>query len=162
MCSVISLIFASLIFPVVFLFAGLIPMGSPAAGAGVAPAVPVTTGTAASIEISADVTSAQVGDTLTITGVPVNIGLPYYTLTLSSGLTAIVTYENEVLMTGFDSNFRVLSMTGDMNQATFVLRALVPGTVEAVISATGEVTTPEGAFMWGGGASEPIELIVRE
>jgi hypothetical protein len=160
MCSVVSLIFASLIFPVALLFGGLMSVGvettvGPLAPVVVTPAVPAT-----SIEISADATSVQVGDTVTITGFPINLGIPYYTLTLSSGAMATVTYANEVRALESDAQFEIVSAVGEMNTVTFVLRALAPGTVEAGISATGEVTTPEGAFAWGGTSSPPLTLIV--
>jgi len=119
------------------------------------------------IEISVDAVSVQVGDTVTLSGVPVNIGLPYYTLTLSSGAAATITYSGEVrgeVGDGYlsrDSIFEIVSAQAEMNQVTFLLRALASGSAEAVISATGEVRSPEGAFMWGGGASDPLTLTIH-
>lgn len=120
------------------------------------------------VEISADVTRVQVGGTLTLSGVPVNIGLPYYTLTLSSGASATVTYSGEVrgeAGDGYlsrDDLFEIVSAQAAMGEVTFLLRALAPGSAEAVISATGEVRSAEGAFMWGGGASIPLTLTITE
>ena len=103
-----------------------------------------------------------------LSGVPVNIGLAYYTLTLSSGASATITYYGEVQGETGDSYlarddlFEIVSAQAEMYQVTFLLRALAPGSAEAVISATGEVTTPQGAFMWGGGTSEPLTLTITE
>ncbi len=120
-----------------------------------------------SVMLSADSPRVRVGDTLTLTGVPVNIGLPYYTLTLSSGAALTITYAGEVTPPGVDgalardSIFEIVSAQAALNRVSVVLRALAPGSVEAVISATGEVRTPEGAFTWSGGASQPLLLTVE-
>ena len=116
------------------------------------------------IEISTDATSISVGDTLTITGVPFNIGLPYYTLTISSGAAATITYDSRMISNvgeGYlarDDKFEIVSAEADMNRVVFVLRALASGSIRASISATGEVRTPEGAFMWGVGISEELTI----
>lgn len=118
---------------------------------------------AASVRMTASATRVRVGDDVTLTGTPTNIGLPYYTLTLSNGASVTVTYDNQVRESlGANTQFALVSAAGSMNEVTFVLRALAPGTVDASISATGEVRTPEGAFMWGYGGSDPITLTVTE
>jgi hypothetical protein len=115
------------------------------------------------VEISASATALRVGDTLTIRGVPVNLGLPIYTLTLSSGATASVTYDNQPRdLPASDGLFEIVAAQGEMNAVTFTLRALAAGTAEVSISATGEARTPEGAFMWSGGGSSALTLTVSE
>lgn len=168
MGCVFSLIFANLLCPLALLFAGMMPFGAassvrmPTTLVGTVQPTSATT-TAASIQISADATEMQVGDTVTLTGVPVNIGIPYYTLTLSCGAQVTVTYYNELRdALDSDAQFEIISAVGEMNRVVFTLRALAPGTVRAAISATGEVRTPEGVFMWGGGMSEELELVVSE
>lgn len=117
----------------------------------------------ASVRLDASATSVRAGDDVTLTGTPTNIGLPYYTLTLSNGASVTVTYDNQVRDSlGANAQFALVSAVGSMNEVTFVLRALAPGTVDASISATGEVQTPEGAFMWGYGGSDPITLTVTD
>jgi hypothetical protein len=101
------------------------------------------------VEISASATSVRVGETITIGGVPLNIGLPIYTLTLSSGASASVTYDNQIRGNPApDALFEVVAAHGEMNSVTFTLRALAPGSADAGISASGEVRTHEGAYMW--------------
>lgn len=136
----------------------------------VAPAVEPTAPaiSAPRVEISADVTRVQVGGTLALSGVPLNVGIPYYTLTLSSGASATITYFGELrgeVGEGYlarDDLFEIVSAQAAMGEVTFLLRALAPGSAEAVISATGEVRSAEGAFMWGGGTSDPLTLTVTE
>lgn len=133
------------------------------------PTFPTPTPTAAAvipaprIDLSASATSLHVGETVTLTGIPVNIGVPYYTLTLSSGASVTLTYDNQIRESlGANPQFELVSAEGTMSRVTFVLRALAPGSVDATISATGEVRSPEGAFMWSYGSSAPVTLTLTE
>ncbi|MEP7290813.1 MAG: hypothetical protein ABI835_03470 [Chloroflexota bacterium] len=127
----------------------------------VMPSVP-----SAAIAISADAILVPVGGTITLTGIPLNIGLPYYTLTLSSGAVATITYQGEVISAvsdGYlsrDDHFEIMSADANMGQVIFLLRALMPGSEDAMISVTGEIRTPEGAFMWGSAQSQALTLTV--
>ncbi len=101
------------------------------------------------------------GDTLTLTAVPHNLGLAIYTLTLTSGASATVTYANEVRgALGSDARFEIVSAYAEMYRAEFVLRALAPGSTRATVSATGEVEAAVGAYMWGGGTSPALTLTI--
>ena len=157
-----SLFFVGLACPRALLSAGVLPVAAPPTATPPTPVVVTLAAPAPSVQISADATQLHVGDTLTITGIPVNIGIPHYTLTLSSGATMTVTYTNQVRDSNSDAQFEIVSASAEMSRVTFVLKALAPGTVQAVISATGEVTSPEGAFMWSWGTSEPLELVVTD
>ena len=129
------------------------------------PATPTLTSNVPSphVELSASTTAIRVGETITVSGIPVNLGLPIYTLTLSSGATASITYDDQPRdMPAQDALFEIVAAHGEMNTVTFTLRALAPGSADAVISATGEAHTAEGAFMWSSGASEPVTLVVSE
>lgn len=126
-------------------------------------ATPAVTAPPPQVEISASATSLRVGETITISGVPVNIGLPIYTLTLSSGAGASVGYDNQPQgIPASDAQFEIVAAQGEMNRVSFTLLALAAGRVEAVISATGEVRTPEGAYMWSGGTSSALAITVNE
>ena len=115
------------------------------------------------IDVTASATSLRVGETVTLTGIPSNIGIPYYTLMLSSGASVTITYDNQVQQAlGANPQFELVSAAAGMGEVTFVLRALAPGTVDVTISATGEVTSAEGAYMWGYGASAPVTLTITE
>ena len=90
------------------------------------------------VEISASATTLHVGETVTITGRQVNIGMPAFTLTLSSGAVMLVNHMNENLSgTDRDQNFEVVSAQSNLNEAVFTLRALAPGEVDVVINAYG-------------------------
>lgn len=162
MRSVFSLIFLAFACPLALLFAGLLPVGVTPIAAPPTPVIVTVAAPAPSIQISTDATQLQVGDTVTLTGIPVNIGIPHYTLVLTSGATITVTYTNQVRDTSSDAQFEIVSASAEMSRVIFVLKALAPGTVQAVISATGEVTSPEGAFSWSYGTSEPLELVVTD
>jgi hypothetical protein len=114
------------------------------------------------IDITAEPETIHVGGTVTITGVPANIGLPYYTLTLTSGASITVTYDNAVRASSGDALFEVVAARGEMNRVVFTLRALAPGSAQAVISATGEVRVHDQAFSWGGGSSSAVTLVVAD
>jgi hypothetical protein len=118
------------------------------------------------VNISASATRLRVGETITITGVPVNIGIPYYTLTLSSGAALTITYYGEVRESAAavpqDELFEIVSAEAEMRRVTFVVRAVAPGNADASIYASGEVRSAEGAFMWSGSSSPTITLTVSE
>lgn len=127
------------------------------------PATPAPSVPPSRVEISSSATAVRVGETIIISGVPVNLGLPIYTLTLSSGASASVSYDDQPRdLPAQDAVFEIVAAHGEMNRVTFTLRALAPGSADAILSATGEARSPEGAFMWSGGASEPLALAVSE
>jgi hypothetical protein len=121
-----------------------------------------------SIALEATPVILQVGETLTVVGRPTGIGLPYYDLTVQdqgaqqAQVLGQVTYENQARpQPGMSQVLELVSAQGDMNQATFVLRAKAPGTAAVQISATGEVQTESGAYTWSGGSSQAIEITVE-
>lgn len=147
----------------------LLPFAAPPAAPVETTPQPTFTAPAAAlptVNISASAPRLRVGETITITGVPVNIGIPYYTLTLSSGAALTVTYYDEVRESAAavpqDDLFEIVSAQGEMNQVTFVVRALAPGSADASIYASGEVRSAQGAFMWSGVNSSTITLTVSE
>jgi hypothetical protein len=110
--------------------------------------------------------SLRVGDTTTITARVIDIGLPRFTITLSSGATLTVDYQNQPRnppdASPKDRNFEIVSAEGDMTSATFVLRALAPGTVEMVVNASGEIHEGYPGPAYWGGDSESFTLTVFE
>ena len=109
-----------------------------------------------------DARRVKVGDTLTAVGVPVGIGLPYYTLHLDSNTVATVTYDGQVKYQGAAGQVvEFVSAYATMSQVEFILQALRPGTVQVSISATGEIHSGyPGPATWGGDASESILITV--
>lgn len=122
------------------------------------------------VEICASASVIRVGETVTVLGVVVDIGLAYYQLYLQdSGAPEAaqaleVTYDGQVRSTAEASAvLDVVSTQAEMRQATFVLRGRAPGVVRVQIGARGEVHYGyPGPATWGGGGSDPITITVTE
>jgi hypothetical protein len=113
----------------------------------------------------------RVGETVTVIGMQVDIGMPYFQLyiqdegaTPGDSLALPLTYLGQVSgVTGSSAVFEVIAAQADLNEAVFVLRGRVPGAVQVWIRATGEVHYGyPGPATWSGGASDPITLTVTE
>jgi hypothetical protein len=142
--------------------------GGEATPAAQSPAGDSSPGQNPSIALEATPVILHVGETLTVVGRPTGIGLPYYDLTVQdqgaqqAQVLGQVTYENQARpQPGMSQVLELVSAQGDMNQATFVLRAKAPGTAAVQISATGEVQTESGAYTWSGGSSQAIAITVE-
>lgn len=112
-------------------------------------------------------TQPRVGQKITVVARPVNIGLAYYYLYAqdeSSDTPAVlvrVTYDNQVSQSqGSSAILRLVSATGTLDLATFVLEAVAPGETSLWVNAIGEVRTPDGAYIWSGGGSQPVLITV--
>ncbi|MGB8649014.1 MAG: hypothetical protein WCF84_27505 [Anaerolineae bacterium] len=122
------------------------------------------------IELCASAATIRVGETLTLTGVPVDIGLPYYILSVrdtGSGefaQLAGVTYENRPNgLAQPSAMFEFVSAKGSMREVTFVLRARQAGAAIVYISATGEIHYGyPGPATNAGGGSEPAMITVQK
>ncbi len=121
------------------------------------------------VEILVSQTELKVGDVLTVTGKPVELGLPYYYLIVrDEGIQQAeplvqVTYDNQVkLMSGKSQVFEFVSAEGQMGLATFQLKAISTGQTTITISATGEMNVgSSGSYMWSGGGSGDILILVN-
>lgn len=118
------------------------------------------------VELSADATTLNVGELVTVTGEAVDIGLPYFQVSLKDDGAAEfaqlvqVTYENEIKSSADISQvLELVSATGDYTQVVLTLRARATGATEIIIGATGEVQT-SGGYMWSGGGSESLTITV--
>jgi hypothetical protein len=127
---------------------------------------PVVNSSDPHVEISADATTLAIGDLVTVTGQAVDIGLPYFYVSLKdSGAIEFaelvaVTYENQIKNSADVSQvLELVSVEGDYGQAVITLRARAVGSTEIAISATGEVHSSQG-YMWSGGGSEPLTITV--
>ncbi len=123
------------------------------------------------IEICSSTATVAAGQTVSVIGAPVDIGLAYYTLSIKDdampdwAAVVMVTYGDEERgLTQRGEVFTLVSAQGSMNQATFVLRARRAGSAQFRISATGEVHYgyPGPATMMGGGGSDSIGVTVTE
>ncbi len=113
--------------------------------------------------LAARTATIKVGETITVTGKPVDIGLPYYDLLLDGKPVVEVQYGGQVRMLGSDNRLEVVSAQGAMQEATFVLRGRAPGTVRTAISATGEVHYGyPGPAMYEGGGSDTVEITISQ
>jgi hypothetical protein len=121
------------------------------------------------IDIGAAQTVLQVGDVITVTGKPMQIGLPYYYLFLrDEGVqdmapVAQITYQGEFSAgEGKSQVLELVSAQADMQQVLFVLRALAPGVTTLSIQATGEIRLQDGAYSMSGTGSGEILISVSE
>lgn len=121
------------------------------------------------VEILVSPTTVKVGDLLTVTGRPVDLGLPYYYLIVrDEGVQQVepivqVTYESKIqTMSGASQVLEFVSAEGKMDQATFQLKAIAAGQTTITISATGEVNSgSSGSSMWSGGGSGDVLVTVQ-
>lgn len=116
------------------------------------------------VSIEIDTTSVTVGETFSVTGWPVQIGMPYYYLIVrDEGVQdalplAQITYNNEFTPgEGSSQVIEVVEARADMQNATFTLRAIGAGNTTLEISVTGEVHTNQGA-LWSGAASGAVMI----
>lgn len=120
------------------------------------------------IEIGAAHSDLQVGEQITVTGKPIQLGLPYYYLYLrdegvqDAPFLAQVTYENQFTAgEGASQVLELVSVQADMSQVVIVLRAKAPGMTTLSIQATGEVRLQDGAYSMSGMAAGDILISVR-
>lgn len=109
----------------------------------------------------------KVGDLITITGRLSGMGIPQYTLLINETATVVVRYDGEVTPQNLDDvGLEFISASGSMATVGFILRATHPGSMEARISASGEIGIDQGngqmAWSWGGATSKVLTLTITE
>jgi hypothetical protein len=122
------------------------------------------------VEVTADHTTLKVGDTLTITGVPIQISNPSYEVNVrDAGVEDMpslvkVTYDNQVTpLNGSSGVLEFVSAEGGLEQVTFVLRAKAPGATTVTIIATGEIHNPgSGLASWIGQGEGVVDITVMK
>ncbi len=121
------------------------------------------------IDIGATQTDLQVGDVITVTGKPMQIGIPYYYLYLrdegvqDAAPVAQITYQGEFSAgEGKSQVLELVSAKADIQQVLFVLRASAPGVTTLSIQATGEIRLQDGAYSMSGTGSGEILISVSE
>lgn len=121
------------------------------------------------VQVEASKIDLKVGDIMTITGRPVNIGQPYYYLVLrdegvqDNPYTVMVTSDNQVTPgEGRSQVLEFVSAKGGMDQVEFVLRAIAQGVTAVDIEATGEVRNPNGGATFMGSGSGSVLVIVGD
>lgn len=121
------------------------------------------------VEICATRTTLAAGDSLTIVGLAVDIGLPIYRLTASpqeageSITLAAIQYDNapRPQETGTSPQLEITGMSADMQRVQFELKATAPGAIDLTITASGEVHYGyPGPATWSGGQSEPVSITI--
>ncbi len=121
--------------------------------------------------ITVSSTDPKVGDQVTISGQLSNLGMPRYTLTLITPNLEGRPADTFTLAAGQMLNpvpasegapFALLSATADATTVTFVLEALRPATVTAMVSANGEARGPDGAFVPGVAQSGTLAITISQ
>jgi hypothetical protein len=120
------------------------------------------------VEICAGATRLKVGDRFVVLGMPVDVGLPIYTLSIKdSGATEEafvgVDYNNKLSPSrGASRVLEVEAAKGEMRLVAFLLRAREPGAAVIGISASGEIHYGyPGPATWAGGGSESLSITVE-
>ena len=120
------------------------------------------------IEICAGATRIKVGDRFVVLGVPVDVGLPIYSLRVQDrGATEAaffgVDYNNKPSPSrGASRVLEVEAAKGEMRLVAFLVRAREPGSAEISISASGEIHYGyPGPATWAGGGSESLTITVE-
>lgn len=120
------------------------------------------------VEICAGATRLKVGDRFVVLGLPVDVGLPIYTLRIKdSGATEAafvgVDYDNKSSPTrGASRVLEVEAVKGEMRLVAFLVRAREPGSAEINIGASGEIHYGyPGPATWAGGGSEILSITVE-
>lgn len=118
------------------------------------------------VSIEIDKTIVMVGETFSVTGKPIQIGLPNYSLIVrDEGVQdalplAQITNDNQfTLGEGVSQVLDVIEARADMESATFTIQAIGVGNTTLEISVTGEVHTNQGA-LWSGAASGAVMIQV--
>ncbi|HSD82930.1 MAG TPA: hypothetical protein VLG46_03680 [Anaerolineae bacterium] len=111
-------------------------------------------------------TTVAVGQVMTLTGLAVDIGLPYYSVMVQEPSAtqpaelARITYNQESKIFEQASQLvQVIGLTADMKHIQVILRPLQSGTIQIWLTATGEIHYPNGA-MWAGGGSDHFTLTI--
>jgi len=119
------------------------------------------------VQVEANTTTLKVGESLTVTGKPIGIGLPYYYLIVrDEGVQDApplvqITYDNHPTpLEGSSQVLEFVSAEGSMEVVTFTLRAKAAGVTTVMINATGEVPGSDGTA-WGGEGSGIILITVN-
>lgn len=106
------------------------------------------------------------GDLITLTGQPTNLGLPQYTLNLDGEPAVTLRYDGQIMFQGATGPVvEFVSATASQNEAAVTLRATQPGAVEAMISVSGEIRLdatpgPTTGFAWSSATPSPVILTV--
>ena len=120
------------------------------------------------VELCATAVEVAVGSPVTITARAVDIGLPFFQVSVrpegASEFAPLVevTYGNEIRNLSIDpigDAFVYSQAAGSSNELTLALIATAPGTLELRIGATGEIHYGSpGPATWGGGGSDILLL----
>jgi len=120
------------------------------------------------VAVCASAVEVAVGSTVSLTARAVDIGLPFFQVSLRPEGAADfvplveVTYDNQVRNLSVDpigEAFIYSSAQGSSNEMTLELIAIAPGSLDVIISATGEIHYGSpGPATWGGGGSEVVTL----
>ncbi|HEX7975183.1 MAG TPA: hypothetical protein VF498_12300 [Anaerolineales bacterium] len=113
-------------------------------------------------------TTLKVGESLTVVGKPVEIGLPVYELNVrddgveDAPSMVQATYENKITpLTGTSAVLELVSTEASLDQVTFVLRAKAPGITAVTINVAGEVHPSTGQASIEAGASGSVLITVK-
>jgi hypothetical protein len=116
------------------------------------------------VEISSSTSEVKIGESLTIAGKTVDIGLPIFyvnVLDMDSGNKLSFRVQNGEVeqKEGQSGVLELVGVEADNWQVTLTFKGIGVGKAEVKINATGEIHSCEGAT-WGGGGSKSLEIEV--
>lgn len=118
------------------------------------------------VKVETSEINLTIGDSISVTGWPVDIGLPYYYLILrdegvqDNPYTIIVTYDNQITLgEGRSKVLEWVSAEGQIDQVTFVLRAIAEGVTTLDIEAAGELQLQDGSTRSVGGSGTVLIIV---
>jgi hypothetical protein len=111
------------------------------------------------VEVQQSATRIKVGETVTLTYTVVDVGMANIAIRLSTGAKADLKWSNQYANAKISNDDRVFQIV-EADGARVILRNIAsPGKTIVTIWASGEVRHCEdGAWVWGGAESEPVQI----
>lgn len=113
------------------------------------------------VEIEVNLQTLGVGETISVTGRPVDIGAPVYALTLrdegvqdAAPVIEVDANNQQTSGSGTSQFLEVVSVQAGPDQVVFVLRGLAPGVTTLTITASGQIQGEDGSPVEGVGTGE--------
>lgn len=115
------------------------------------------------VEIQTSLQTLAVGETITVTGTPVDIESPVYSLTLrdegvqdAAPVVEVDSNNQQTPGSGLSQILELVSVRASEDEVIFVLRGLAQGVTTLTITASGQIPAEEGGSATGSGTGEII------
>ncbi len=140
-----------------------IPIGGSASGSVESPAGPPDP----RVEIVVSSLSIHPGETITLTGTPVDIDTLVYVLIArdegvqdTPAMAQVTTENTATALPGVSQVVEYVSASGESDQVVFVLRGKAPGVTTVTLSAAGQIPGGNGVSVDGSGSGDVMITVV--